>query len=176
MLRRTRCESASTYLPGHRSMGYLSSDILLLTLPIPNHVRSGWLQPGMRLQERETDRTHHDTNRRRNMSKKILLLGFSDSVLADALQQLARPGLEVFRGKSVEDVRSRLSQTTIDHVFIGESSRWKPTWRSRGKSFRQATRRPCICRIDWDQKVFCRLSRQSFEGLSRTRGNRCFCQ
>jgi hypothetical protein len=73
----------------------------------------------MRLQERETDRTHHDTNRRRNMSKKILLLGFSDSVLADALQQLARPGLEVFRGKSVEDVRSRLSQTTIDHVFIG---------------------------------------------------------
>jgi len=69
--------------------------------------------------ERETDRTHHDTNRRRNMSKKILLLGFSDSVLADAQQQLAREGLEVFRGKSVEDVRSRLSQTTIDHVFIG---------------------------------------------------------
>ena len=53
------------------------------------------------------------------MSKKILLLGFSDSVLADAQQQLARPDLEVFRGKSVEDVRSRLSQTTIDHVFIG---------------------------------------------------------
>jgi hypothetical protein len=73
----------------------------------------------MWLEERETDRTHHDTNRRRNMSKKILLLGFSDSVLADAQQQLARPDLEVFRGKSVEDVRSRLSQTTIDHVFIG---------------------------------------------------------
>ncbi len=53
------------------------------------------------------------------MSKKILLLGFTDSVLADAQQQLARPDLEVFLGKSVEDVRSRLSQTTIDHVFIG---------------------------------------------------------
>ena len=53
------------------------------------------------------------------MSKKILLLGFSDSVLADAQQQLVRPGLEVFRGKSVEDVRSWLSQATVDHVFIG---------------------------------------------------------
>ena len=53
------------------------------------------------------------------MSKKILLLGFSDSVLADAQQQLARPDLEVFRGKSADDVRSLLSQTTIDHVFIG---------------------------------------------------------
>jgi hypothetical protein len=57
------------------------------------------------------------------MSKKILLLGFSDSVLAEAQQQLARPDLEVFRGKSVEDVRSRLSQTTIDHVFIGGKAR-----------------------------------------------------
>lgn len=53
------------------------------------------------------------------MSKKILLLGFSDSVLTDSQQQLTRPDLEVFIGKSVEDVRSRLSQTTIDHVFIG---------------------------------------------------------
>src|SRR5713101_5787823 len=71
-----------------------------------------WLRTGMWLEERETDRTHHDTNRRRNMSKKILLLGFSDSVLTNAQQQLTRPDLEVFRGKSVEDVRSRLSQTT----------------------------------------------------------------
>jgi hypothetical protein len=53
------------------------------------------------------------------MSKKILLLGLSDSILADAQQQLARPDLEVFRGTSVEDVRSRLSRTTIDHVFMG---------------------------------------------------------
>ncbi len=53
------------------------------------------------------------------MSKKILLLGFSDSVLTNAQQQFTRPGLEVFLGKSVKDVRSRLSQTTIDHVFIG---------------------------------------------------------
>ena len=54
------------------------------------------------------------------MGKKILLLGFSDSVLTNAQQQLTRPDLEVFRGKSVEDVRSRLSQTpSIDHVFIG---------------------------------------------------------
>ena len=48
------------------------------------------------------------------MSKKILFLGLSDSVLADAQQQLARPDLEVFRGTSVEDVRSN-----IDHVFMG---------------------------------------------------------
>ena len=53
------------------------------------------------------------------MSKKILLLGITDSVLANAQQQLTRPDLEVFLGKSVEDVRSRLSQTPIDHVFIG---------------------------------------------------------
>jgi hypothetical protein len=51
--------------------------------------------------------------------KKILLLGITDSVLANAQQQLARPDLEVFLGKSVEDVRSRLSRTPIDHVFIG---------------------------------------------------------
>ena len=53
------------------------------------------------------------------MSKKILLLGITDSVLADAQQQLTRPDLEVFAGKSVEDVRFRLAQTAIDHVFIG---------------------------------------------------------
>src|SRR5260370_9094106 len=67
------------------------------------------------------DRTHHDTNRRRNMSQKILLLGITDSVLANAQQQLTRPDLEVFLGKNVEDGRSRLSQTPIDHVFIGGS-------------------------------------------------------
>jgi len=76
--------------------------------------------------ERETYRTHHDTNRRRNMSKKILLLGLSDSVLADAQQQLARPDLEVFRGTSVEDVRSTMAQTTIDHVFMGGGLPSKP--------------------------------------------------
>jgi hypothetical protein len=53
------------------------------------------------------------------MSQKILLLGLTDSVLANARQQLTRPDLEVFLGKSVEDVRFRLSQTPIDHVFIG---------------------------------------------------------
>ena len=53
------------------------------------------------------------------MSKKILLLGLSDSVLADAQRQLARPDLEVFRGTSVEDVRSTLARTNIDHVFMG---------------------------------------------------------
>src|SRR5690242_15994501 len=69
--------------------------------------------------ERKTDSMSHDTNRRRNMSKKILLLGITDSVLANAQHQLTREGLEVFLGKSVEDVRTRLSQTPIDHVFIG---------------------------------------------------------
>ncbi len=53
------------------------------------------------------------------MSQKILLLGFSDGVLANAQQQLTSPDLEVFLGKSVEDVRFRFSQTDIDHVFIG---------------------------------------------------------
>jgi hypothetical protein len=37
------------------------------------------------------------------MSHKILLLGITDSVLANAQQQLTRPDLEVFLGKSVED-------------------------------------------------------------------------
>jgi hypothetical protein len=53
------------------------------------------------------------------MSKRILLLGFTDSILIEAQQQFTRPGLEVFIGKSVEDVKSLLSQTTIDHVFVG---------------------------------------------------------
>ena len=53
------------------------------------------------------------------MSKKILLLGVLDSILADVQQQVARPDLEVFRGTSVEDVRSTLARTTIDHVIMG---------------------------------------------------------
>ncbi len=53
------------------------------------------------------------------MGKKILLLGVLDSILADVQQQVARPDLEVFRGTSVEDVRSTLAQTTIDHVIMG---------------------------------------------------------
>jgi hypothetical protein len=53
------------------------------------------------------------------MSKKILLLGVLDSILADVEQQVARPDLEVFRGTSVEDVRSTLARTNIDHVIMG---------------------------------------------------------
>jgi hypothetical protein len=53
------------------------------------------------------------------VSKKILLLGFSEDVLANAKQQLTSPDLEVFLGKSVEDVRFQFSQTDIDHVFVG---------------------------------------------------------
>jgi len=53
------------------------------------------------------------------MSKKILLLGVLDSILADAQQQVARPDLEVFRGTSVEDVRAVLARESIDHVIAG---------------------------------------------------------
>jgi hypothetical protein len=53
------------------------------------------------------------------MSKKILLLGVLDSVLADAQQQVARPGLEFFRGTSLEDVRATLARTDIDHAIMG---------------------------------------------------------
>lgn len=53
------------------------------------------------------------------MSKKILLLGVLDSILADVQQQVARPDLELFRGTSVEDVRSTLARTNIDHVIMG---------------------------------------------------------
>ncbi len=53
------------------------------------------------------------------MSKKILLLGVLDSILADVQQQVARPDFEFFRGTSVEDVRSTLARTTIDHVITG---------------------------------------------------------
>jgi hypothetical protein len=60
------------------------------------------------------------------MSTKILLLGLSDSVLADAQQQLVHPDLEVFRGTSVEDVRSTMAQTSIDHVFMGGGLPTKP--------------------------------------------------
>ena len=53
------------------------------------------------------------------MSTKILLLGVLDSILADVQQQVARPGLEFFRGTSVEDVRATLARTSIDHVIMG---------------------------------------------------------
>jgi len=53
------------------------------------------------------------------MTKKILLLGVLDSILADVQQQVARPDLELFRGTSVEDVRSTLARTNIDHVIMG---------------------------------------------------------
>src|SRR5258708_28910127 len=53
------------------------------------------------------------------MSKKILLLGVLDTILADAEQQVGRADLEVFRGTSVEDVRSTLARTNIDHVIRG---------------------------------------------------------
>jgi hypothetical protein len=53
------------------------------------------------------------------MSTKILLLGVLDSILADTQQQVARPNFEFFRGTSVEDVRSTLAQTNIDHVIMG---------------------------------------------------------
>jgi hypothetical protein len=53
------------------------------------------------------------------MSKKILLLGVLDSILADVQQQVARPDLEVFRGTSVEDVRAVLARESIDHVIAG---------------------------------------------------------
>ena len=56
------------------------------------------------------------------MSKKILLLGVLDSILADVQQQVARPDLEVFRGTSVEDVRAVLARESIDHVIAGEAS------------------------------------------------------
>src|SRR5260221_4554396 len=58
---------------------------------------------------------------RRNMSKKILLLGITDSVLANAQQQLTLPDLEVFLGKSLEDVWSWFSLAPTYHVFIGRS-------------------------------------------------------
>src|SRR5437764_7681856 len=66
---------------------------------------------------RETSMTEHDKNRRRSMSKKILLLGVLDSILLDVQQQVARPNFEYFRGTSVEDIRSVFARTTIDHVI-----------------------------------------------------------
>jgi hypothetical protein len=53
------------------------------------------------------------------MSKKILLLGVLDSILADVEQQVARPDLEVLRGTSLADVRATLARTSIDHVIMG---------------------------------------------------------
>jgi hypothetical protein len=53
------------------------------------------------------------------MSKKILLLGVLDSILADVQQRVTRPDFEFFRGTSVEDVRSTLARTSIDHVIMG---------------------------------------------------------
>ena len=53
------------------------------------------------------------------MTKKILLLGVLDSILADVQQQVARPDFEFFSGTSVEDVRATLARTNIDHVIAG---------------------------------------------------------
>lgn len=53
------------------------------------------------------------------MSTKILLLGVLDSVLADAQQQVERPGFEFSRGTNLEEVRAVLARTNIDHVIMG---------------------------------------------------------
>ena len=53
------------------------------------------------------------------MTKKILLLGRTTIVLDDAQQQLERADIQLFAGTSVEDIRSVLAQTPIDHVIMG---------------------------------------------------------
>ena len=53
------------------------------------------------------------------MSKKILLVGFSENVLADTQQQVERPGLEFFRGTSLEEVQAVLARTDINLAIMG---------------------------------------------------------
>jgi hypothetical protein len=73
--------------------------------------------------EKESTMRHKRTTamkkERRSMSKKILLLGVLDSILASVQQQVAHPDFEFFRGTSLEDVRSTLARTNIDHVIMG---------------------------------------------------------
>lgn len=51
--------------------------------------------------------------------KKCILLGLKKSVIDDAIAQLPDPAFELIGCLSIEEMKSVLQQTNIDHVFIG---------------------------------------------------------
>jgi len=53
------------------------------------------------------------------MTTTVLLLGRTDAVVGEARLRLQAPGIEVLGGTGVDDGRSTLARTRVDHVIMG---------------------------------------------------------
>ena len=53
------------------------------------------------------------------MTKNVLLLGRTSTVIDDAKQQLTMPGIQLIGGTGIDDVRAAFAQLRIDHVIMG---------------------------------------------------------
>lgn len=53
------------------------------------------------------------------MALKILLLGRKGILVEEAKAAINDPNIEIFAGTNIDDVRSVLASTRIDHVFSG---------------------------------------------------------
>ena len=53
------------------------------------------------------------------MARTVLILGRDEAVVGAARTQLAHPDIRVLSGLGLEDLRSTLATTQIDHVIIG---------------------------------------------------------
>ena len=53
------------------------------------------------------------------MTKNILLLGLTETIIDHARHELDRADIKLFEGTCIEDVRSVFAQAKIDHVFMG---------------------------------------------------------
>ena len=50
---------------------------------------------------------------------KVLLLGKGGIVVAEVQDHLSTPGVQLFGGGSIEDLRATFAETKIDHVIMG---------------------------------------------------------
>ncbi|WP_369241686.1 hypothetical protein AB5J56_43225 [Streptomyces sp. R21] len=53
------------------------------------------------------------------MTTTVLLLGRTDAVVGEARQRLVTPGIEVLGGTGIDDLRSALAGSRVDHVIMG---------------------------------------------------------
>jgi hypothetical protein len=53
------------------------------------------------------------------MSKKVFLVGLKPQLIDEFRERLALPGVELLIGTGVDEVRTVLAETDVDHVFLG---------------------------------------------------------
>jgi hypothetical protein len=60
------------------------------------------------------------------MTTNVLLLGRKGIVVDDVQHHLNAPGVRLFGGTSIDDVRSTFAQTHIDHAIMGAGIELEP--------------------------------------------------